>query len=151
MIFLKYEFTDKDTWEAVRATLYTTAEDGEVGRRPGVRLHVHVPLLLVESKRLTSARSARVLDFIDDSGAAVVTRAWVSFGILVRHDTAETLENGARREVLGRDELDTAHLTFQFFAQKSSHLWVVLSKRAISRKRFRWNKKTFRTTEHFKK
>ena len=27
MIFLKYEFTDKDTWEAVRATLY--AEDGE--------------------------------------------------------------------------------------------------------------------------
>ena len=30
MIFLKYEFTDQETWEAVRATLYTPVEDGEV-------------------------------------------------------------------------------------------------------------------------
>ena len=30
MIFKKYEFTDQETWEAVRATLYTPVEDGEV-------------------------------------------------------------------------------------------------------------------------
>jgi hypothetical protein len=30
MIYLKYEFTDKETWDSVKATLYTQIEEGEV-------------------------------------------------------------------------------------------------------------------------
>ena len=79
---------------------------GEVRRRAGVRLDVHV---LDAEQRLRALDRDR-LDLVDDLVALVVPLAGVALRVLVREDRAGRLEDGLRDVVLGRDQPDLLRL-----------------------------------------
>eukprot|EP00968_Pinguiococcus_pyrenoidosus_P005605 scaffold363_cov255-Pinguiococcus_pyrenoidosus.AAC.15 len=83
---------------------------GEVGRRAAVRLHVHAPLGLVTAVGLEGPVNAHVLDLVHDLVAAVVAGAGQALGVLVGQRGAQAVHHGARRKVLGRDQLQRAPL-----------------------------------------
>ena len=55
-------------------------------------------------ERLESALLTQKLDLINVLVAAVVPRAGIALGVLVAKDAAQSIEDGAAREVFRRDE-----------------------------------------------
>lgn len=79
-------------------------------------LNVNTPLLRVETEGLESSLLAEPLSFVDMLVSAVVASAGVAFRILVLHDTAESIEDGAGSEVFGGDEIDEVVLSILFLS-----------------------------------
>ena len=79
-------------------------EDGKVGGRAREGLHVHAPLCRVGAEGRQRAIAAHVLCHVDELVATVVASVRVALRVLVGHDRAESVEDGLRGEVLGRDE-----------------------------------------------
>mmetsp|Transcript_37835 Transcript_37835/g.75400 ORF Transcript_37835/g.75400 Transcript_37835/m.75400 type:complete len:381 (-) Transcript_37835:18-1160(-) len=105
--------------------------DREVRRAARIRLHVHPPLLLVQAEGLQGAVLAQVLDAVDDLVAAVVARAGLALGVLVRERRAEALHHRAGGEVLRRDELDGSHLPGLLLLDQLRDRRVRLSQRPV--------------------
>lgn len=87
----------------------------EVGRGTGVRLDIDTPFGRVEVESLDSARSAEVLDLINEFVSTVVTVTRHALGVFVGEGTAEGFDDGEGSEVLGSDELDAAALATLLF------------------------------------
>lgn len=73
-------------------------------------LDVDAPLIGRDAKGLERAVLAQPLGLVNVLVAAVVPRAGVPLGVLVLHDAAERVEDGARGEVLRGDEVDEVAL-----------------------------------------
>ena len=87
------------THDAAAGTQKTRVHS-EVGRRAGVGLHVHAPLLGVQVVRGQSALLAQLLDLVDELVTAVVTVVGVTLGVLVGEAGAKALHDGSGGEVL---------------------------------------------------
>mmetsp|Transcript_5554 Transcript_5554/g.15704 ORF Transcript_5554/g.15704 Transcript_5554/m.15704 type:complete len:304 (-) Transcript_5554:314-1225(-) len=72
----------------------------EVGRRPREGLHVHSPLFRVEPESLESSLLAKALCHVNELVTSVVSRTWITFRVLVGHDTSQSLHDGLACEVL---------------------------------------------------
>ncbi len=99
------------------AGLHDAGVHGGVRLRAGMRLHVGV----VRAEQLLAALARQVLDLVDDLAAAVVALAREALGVLVVEPGSERLEDGDRREVLGRDELERLLLAGQLLVHERRH------------------------------
>lgn len=78
----------------------------QVRRAAAQALDIDAPLLRVEAECLERALLAQQLDRVNVLVAAVVAGTGVALGVLVGHRRAESIEDGARGDVLGGDEKD---------------------------------------------
>lgn len=83
----------------------------EVCRATTQALDVDAPFLGVEVEGLESTRLASQLNGIDVLVATVVSGAWVTLGVFVGHGRPQSIEDGARGNILGCDEDDGFALT----------------------------------------
>mmetsp|Transcript_23343 Transcript_23343/g.52648 ORF Transcript_23343/g.52648 Transcript_23343/m.52648 type:complete len:256 (-) Transcript_23343:303-1070(-) len=104
---------------------------GEVGRRAAVRLHVHTPLRRVQPEGLEGPPLAKQLQLIHELVPAVVTGAGLALGVLVGHDGAEGLQDGARREVLRSDQLQPEPLPRRLLFEDRPNLRVGLAQLGV--------------------
>merc|ERR1719265_1830229 len=103
----------------------------EVGRGAGVRLHVHVPLLVTQTERLQSALLTEQLDLVDHLVAAVVPLPSLALGVLVGKTGPHHLHHSTGGEVLRGDELDPARLAILLLSDQLRHLRVELGERVV--------------------
>ena len=89
-------------------------EDGSIGLRTGVRLHV----CILSPKELANAVNRELFDLINNLAATVVAMAGVAFSVLVGEDGAHSLHDLRADEVFGCYELDTALLAGTLIADE---------------------------------
>ena len=77
-----------------------TRVHGQVGRRAGVGLHVHAPLLRVQMVSLEGTGLAQLLDLVDELVTTVVAVMRVTLGVLVGEARTEALHDSSGSEVL---------------------------------------------------
>ena len=106
---------------------------GEITGRTGEGLNVDAPTIRGRSKGFESALLTKTLRHVDELVAAVVARAGVALGVLVGHDRADGVEDGAGGEVLGRDELDGLDLAGLLPLYDVEHVGVDMVQRGVER------------------
>jgi hypothetical protein len=86
----------------------------QVGWATAQALYVDTPLLRVQTKRLQSALLAQQLNGINVLVSTVVTGTGIAFRVLVGHGRAESIEDGARSDILRGNEENRLALTLDF-------------------------------------
>ena len=94
---------------------------GAVGLRTGVRLDVGV----VGAEQLLGAVDGQLLDDVDVFATAVVTLAWVAFGVLVGQYRALGFHHRWAGVVLRGDQLDVMFLALGFLLHRSKQFGVI--------------------------
>src|SRR5471030_2181439 len=92
-------------------------------------MRLHVGELRV--KELLNAIDCKGFDFIDEFAAAVITLARITFRIFVRQHRTLSLKNGARDNVLRRNQFDLRLLAFQLFQDGAAYWRVAGGKRFV--------------------
>lgn len=105
-------------WEERKTKL--TLDDGlvdlEVCRGARQRLDVDAPLVGVEAEGLESTPLAGELNGINVFVATVVASTGVTLGVFVAHGRAESVEDGARGDILRGNEQDGLPLALDLLA-----------------------------------
>src|SRR5205814_10178729 len=104
--------------------LVARLEQGEVHRHVGGGPRVGLDVGVLGAEQLLAPRAGRLLDLVDDVVATVVALARVALGVLVGEDRPRGLENLARSEVLGRDQLECGVLAFDFTVDDLEELLI---------------------------
>jgi hypothetical protein len=94
--------------------------DGQVGRGPGMGLHVGV----LGTEERCGPPTGQFLDLVDDLIAAVVAPSRISLGVLVGEHRARRGEDGRRGEVLRGDELQGGGLPLGLVAEQAAYLGI---------------------------
>jgi hypothetical protein len=105
--------------------------DLKVGGRPGQALDVDTPLLRVEAKGLKSASLASELDGINVLVTAVVAGTGVTLGVLVAHGRTQSIEDGARSDILRGNQKDGLALALNLLLHDLGDLRVSLDERLL--------------------
>jgi hypothetical protein len=105
--------------------------DLEVGGRAGQALDVDTPLLRVEAEGLESASLASELNGINVLVTAVVAGTGVTLGVLVAHGRTQSIEDGARSDVLRGNQKDRLALTLNLLLHDLGDLRVGLDERLL--------------------
>jgi hypothetical protein len=105
--------------------------DGEIRGRARERLDIDAPIAVRDAEGLERAALAEALDGVDVFVAAVVARAGLAFGVLVREDGAERVKDGRGREVLRRDEDERAALARLLLLDEVKNLRVHRRERLV--------------------
>jgi hypothetical protein len=89
--------------------------DLQVGRASAQALDIDTPLCRVQVESLEGALLAKELDLVDVLVASVVASTGVAFRVLVGHGRAQSVEDGARGNILRGNEDDGLALTLNLF------------------------------------
>ena len=108
----------------VLAALHDREVDGHV--RLGARVGLDVRVLGAEE--LLDPVARQVLGLVVELAPAVIPLARVALGVLVGHDRAHRLEDGATHEVLGGDQLEPVHLADPLAFDDTRELGVHIGK-----------------------
>lgn len=88
--------------------------DLEICRATTQALNVDTPFLRIQMKSLESTSLASQLNRVNVLVPTVVSRSWVSLGVLVGHGRSQSIEDGAGGNIFGSDEDDRFALTLNF-------------------------------------
>src|SRR5262249_51911322 len=109
---------------------------GEVGRGPGVRLHVGV----LGAEQPAHALERQLFRHVHELAAAVVALARQALGVFVVHHRAERFQHGVAGEVLRGDQLERAELPFPLIGDGLEDLRVAIPELGHGAYRFwRWD------------
>ncbi|KAI0558340.1 serine hydroxymethyltransferase cytosolic (glycine hydroxymethyltransferase) [Gracilaria domingensis] len=106
----------------------------KVGGGARVRLHVDAPRRGVQAKALERALLDETLNVIDHLISSIVARAGEALRVLVGEGRAQNLHDGAGREVLAGDELDSLILALLLATKKGVQFGIDLLDGAIALK-----------------
>jgi hypothetical protein len=76
----------------------------EIGRTPTQTLHIHPPLLLIQTKTLQSPFLTQTLHLIDIFIPSVIPRTGIPLRILIAKNGTQRFQDGLGSEVFGRNE-----------------------------------------------
>lgn len=102
--------------------------DLEVGRATREALNINTPLLRVNVESSQSTTLAEKLDLVNVLVTAIVASTGVAFGVLVGHGRAQSIEDGARGDVLGGNKDNGLALALNLSRHDLSNLGVRVEK-----------------------
>lgn len=97
----------------------------KIGRAAAQCLDIDSPLLRVKSEGLESSCLAKQLHAIDLLVSAVVSGAWVTFGVFVGHGRTQCIEDSSGCDIFGGNEEDGFALTLDFFLLRPCEIMFV--------------------------
>jgi len=101
---------------------------GEVGGTTRVGLHVHAPLLGIETVGLEGARLTEFLNLIDDFISSVVSGVGETLRIFIGEGRSKAFHDSTGCEVLGSDELKRLPLAILLLLNEVEHDGIMLLK-----------------------
>lgn len=107
---------------------------GKVGRRSRVRLHIHAPLVGVQTVSLEGTSLAQNLNLVNVLVATVVTLARVALSVLVGESRAKALHHSLGGQVLTGNQLEARPLSVFLLLDDIEQLGVVHLERILTRK-----------------
>jgi hypothetical protein len=109
-----------------------SVEQGQVHRAVGLRAGVWLDVGVVGTEQLLGAVDSQLLDDVDVFATAVVTLAWIAFGVLVGQHRALGFHHRCAGVVFRSDQLNVMLLALGFLLHRGKQFGVITGKSQIT-------------------